>query len=77
MGDCIQREFGCSCAPGECRSVAVDLGRFEKPRSAPHDTTALQYGMIGLVAFIAILAAAPQAFERVAAAYQEDVRWQK
>ena len=74
MSECIQKEFGCSCAPGECRSVAVELGRFTKPRPSPSDTTALQYGMIGLVAFIAILAAAPQAFERVAAAYQEDVK---
>ncbi|OHV81652.1 hypothetical protein [Rhizobium sp. LCM 4573] len=30
---CTIRAFdGCSCAPGECRSVAIDLGRFTKTR---------------------------------------------
>lgn len=35
MGDCTIRAFdGCSCAPGECQSRAVDLGRFQK-RTVP------------------------------------------
>jgi len=35
MRDCPAHQFGCSCAPGECRSRAVDLGRFQKRTEPP------------------------------------------
>lgn len=53
MRDCTIRAFdGCSCQEGECRSKAVQLGRFEKPRPSPYDTTVFQYVIVFL--FLAI-----------------------
>lgn len=44
---CTIRAFdGCSCAPGECRSRAVDLGRFQKraiPAFTPCSRIALAF----------------------------------
>jgi len=44
---CTIRAFdGCDCQPGECRSAAVPMQRFTKPRPMPHDTTGWQYAAV-------------------------------
>jgi len=75
--DCVQHQFGCSCTQTQCKSHAVHLGRFTKPRPAPYDTTTPQYALIGLfvllaACFVWVFVAAP-AFERVKLKTQEDV----
>jgi hypothetical protein len=73
--DCTIRPFQeCSCTQTECKSHAVHLGRFTKPRPAPYDTTPIQYALVGMAALLAVLFVAPEAFERVRAITQEEVQ---
>ena len=78
MTDCTIRAFdGCTCKEGECHSKAVQLGRFEKPRPSPHNTTGWQYGIVFIFAALSISYAATIGYEqqkRMDIIAQEQVR---
>lgn len=53
---CTTRAFdGCACKPGQCKSAAVPLQRFTKPRPQACDTTPFQYAAVVMFAGIALL----------------------
>ena len=77
MRDCSFHAFeDCNCGD-QCKSAAIPLNRFVKPRPAPHDTTAFQYALVFTIAALFIWGGACFGFpemQRMALVHQETLR---